>query len=189
MGIDPPPHQMSEVLNANPTIRSVSDLPSRQGRLSKSLSRKGSLGLLTSTIPLSAYTPDPFSPPSDLEDSDEVDPVEPIDEQEIYGTPYRPFSRISRCHAGARPLHYSQLTAINCRPHLPNHRSRASSHTGLLVCRQPSRYPYKALGQNTKPYRGHSPDYAYNHSLLVGYRHRLGSTGPPRASPSASFQG
>ena len=77
---------MSEVLNANPTIRSVSDLPSRQGRLSKTLSRKGSLGFLSSTIPLSAYTPDPFSPPSTLEDSDEDDLVEPIDEQEIYGS-------------------------------------------------------------------------------------------------------
>ena len=76
---------MAEVLNANPTIRSVSDLPSRQGRPAKSLSRKNSLGLLSSTIPLSAYTPDPFSPPSTPEDSDEDDLVEPIDEQEIYG--------------------------------------------------------------------------------------------------------
>lgn len=81
---------MAEVLNANPTILSISDLPSRQGRLSKSLSRKGSLGLLSSTIPLSAYTPDPFSTPSTPQDSDEDDLVEPIDEQEIYG--------IAHCH-------------------------------------------------------------------------------------------
>lgn len=83
---------MSEVLNANPTIRSASDLPSRQLRTSPhSRSNGTSLGLLTSTIPSSAYTPDPFSPSSSLSDSDneaDSDAVEPIDEQEIYGNKF-----------------------------------------------------------------------------------------------------
>lgn len=89
---------MSEVLNANPTIRNVSDLPSRHGQISKRPSRKGSLGLLTSTIPSSAYTPDPFSSPSsssDVGSSDDDDVVEPIDEQEIYGNSLGPLSSLS----------------------------------------------------------------------------------------------
>lgn len=181
---------MSEVLNANPTIRSISDLPSRQGPLSKIHSKKGSLGLLTSTIPLSAYTPDPFSPPSTLEDSDEDDVVEPIDEQEIYGSaPDHPLRLISPCIISFNPSSKPWLTLINDRSDLSNYGPRASPHLGLLVCRQPSRYSYKALSQNTKSYRGNSLDHADNHSLLVSYRHRVGSTGSPRASPSTSFQG
>ena len=78
---------MSETLNANPTIRSATDLPSR--RRQESLSNKGRrpLGLFSSTIPESAYLPDPFSPTplSDAESSSSDDElVEPIDEQEIY---------------------------------------------------------------------------------------------------------
>lgn len=82
---------MSEGFNANPTVRNASDLPSRRRQgVSDAASPKGALGLLTSTIPLSAYIPDPFSPrptPPDQEsDSSEDDEVaEPIDEQEIYG--------------------------------------------------------------------------------------------------------
>lgn len=76
---------MSDGYNANPTIRNVSDLPSRQGRPSNEVAPKASLVFLTSTIPPSAYTPDPFEPSSDSGNSDEDDAVEPIDEQEIYG--------------------------------------------------------------------------------------------------------
>lgn len=81
---------MSEGFNANPTIRNASDLPSRRRQgFTHQHSSKGSLGLLTSTIPPSAYIPDPFSPSPaspDQEIASEDDEVaEPIDEQEIYG--------------------------------------------------------------------------------------------------------
>ena len=78
---------MSETLNANPTIRNASDLPSRRRQPSSSSSTKSSLGLFSSTVPASAYAPDPFAHAgfSDSENSDDNDTVEPIDEQEIYG--------------------------------------------------------------------------------------------------------
>ena len=78
---------MSEILNANPTIRNASDLPSRRRQASPHLSSKTSLGLFSSTVPASAYAPDPFTPSSSSEsdNSDDDDTVEPIDVQEIYG--------------------------------------------------------------------------------------------------------
>lgn len=81
--LDPSVNYMSLLENVNPIVRDASDLPSRQRF--KSPSSTNSLGLLTSTIPESAYTLDPLSPPSDLGNSDDDDAVEPIDEQEIYG--------------------------------------------------------------------------------------------------------
>ena len=79
---------MTEVLNANPTIRNPSDLPSRrrQGRLQPS--SKTPKGLFSSILTPPAYPSDPFSPPSSLDSalSDDSDSeIEPIDEQEIYG--------------------------------------------------------------------------------------------------------
>ena len=80
---------MSEILNANPTIRNASDLPSRR-RPSTSqhahTSSKTPLGILASTIPAAAYLPDPFSsdPSEDSSEEDEAEAEEPIDEQEIY---------------------------------------------------------------------------------------------------------
>ena len=84
---------MSDGFNANPTIRNASDLPSRQRHTPNHLpSTKAPRGLLTSTIPSSAYIPDPFSPSPSLSDDESsdnddesADLVEPIDEQEIYG--------------------------------------------------------------------------------------------------------
>lgn len=79
---------MSELNNANPTIRNASDLPSRQRRpYSHQICTKHSPEIFTNIIPSSAYAPDPFLPypsSSDQEGSDD-DSVEPIDEQEIYG--------------------------------------------------------------------------------------------------------
>ena len=82
---------MAEVLNANPTIRNASDLPSRTRQGHPQPSSKLPKGLFSSIVPQSAYLPDPFSPSSssdsDLSDDDGDDAaVEPIDEQEIYGT-------------------------------------------------------------------------------------------------------
>ena len=78
---------MSEVLNANPTIRNASDLPSRRRQLSSQTSSKSPLGLFASTVPASAYAPDPFSPTTSDPDNPDLadDSVDPIDEQEIYG--------------------------------------------------------------------------------------------------------
>lgn len=79
---------MSEILNTNPTIRNASELPSRQNQSPSYQARnKNSSGLLTSIIPSSAYTPDPFSPSLSSLDVEnlEDDSIEPIDEQEIYG--------------------------------------------------------------------------------------------------------
>ncbi|KAI4235460.1 MAG: hypothetical protein LQ349_003150, partial [Xanthoria aureola] len=77
---------MSEILNANPTIRSAADLPSRRREPAKKTKTQRPFGLLSSTIPDSAYTPDPFNPSSssESESSDNDEEVEPIDEQEIY---------------------------------------------------------------------------------------------------------
>ena len=81
---------MAEVLNANPTIRNASDLPSRRQRGHARALSKVPNSFLSSTVPASAYLPDPFSPSSSSEelsgdDSDDEAAIEPIDEQEIYG--------------------------------------------------------------------------------------------------------
>ena len=82
---------MTEFINANPTIRKASELPTRQRRdssLATKTKNKNSFGLLGSIIPPSIHLNDPFAPPSSSSDSDseDDDAVEPIDEQEIYGT-------------------------------------------------------------------------------------------------------
>ncbi|MCJ1262157.1 hypothetical protein MMC22_002027 [Lobaria immixta] len=102
---------MSDGFNANPTIRNASDLPSRRRQTSAHQpSSNASLGLLTSTIPPSAYIPDPFSPSppsSDEESSDEdADLVEPIDEQEIYDL-------ISPIVDPEHPLTLGSLSVVN----------------------------------------------------------------------------
>ena len=82
---------MSETLNANPTIRNATDLPSRRRHDSSKAGHKP-LGLFASTVPAAAHFSDPFLA-TDLpelsdgaSDSDvDGDAVEPIDEQEIYG--------------------------------------------------------------------------------------------------------
>lgn len=84
---------MSEVLNANPTIRNASDLPTRRRRMSSPSDKQNSLGLFASSIPSSTYLNDPFEPvpASSNSESDDGDTVEPIDEQEIYGKPILQF--------------------------------------------------------------------------------------------------
>lgn len=98
---------MSEVLNANPTIRNASDLPSRR-RQGNGQSSKTPSGLFATTVPSSAYLPDPFLPPSS--DSDESsgddDSVEPIDEQEIYDL-------ISPISDPEHPLTLGSLSVVN----------------------------------------------------------------------------
>ena len=76
---------MSEVLNANPTIRSNADLPSRRPTTHTSLSTDEPLGIFASTIPPAAYISDPLAPsPTSPSSSSDEEAPEPIDEQEIY---------------------------------------------------------------------------------------------------------
>jgi hypothetical protein len=74
-----------ELDNANPTILSVSELPSnRQRRKAKNdaSKKRGVQGLLMAKP---SYAMDPFYVP-DFSDTDSDDSsIEPIDEQEIYG--------------------------------------------------------------------------------------------------------
>ncbi|KAL8679155.1 MAG: hypothetical protein Q9186_004546 [Xanthomendoza sp. 1 TL-2023] len=99
---------MSEILNANPTIRSVADLPSRRREPSKKSKSQRPFGLLSSTIPDSAYTPDPFNPSSssETESSDNEEEVEPIDEQEIYDL-------IASIQDPEHPLTLGSLSVVN----------------------------------------------------------------------------
>ncbi|KAI4184579.1 MAG: hypothetical protein L6R41_004633 [Letrouitia leprolyta] len=99
---------MSEILNANPTIRNASDLPSRRREPSKKSKSKRPFGLLSSMIPDSAYVSDPFNPSSssDNESSDDEDEVEPIDEQEIYDL-------IAPIQDPEHPLTLGSLSVVN----------------------------------------------------------------------------
>ncbi|KAL8766940.1 MAG: hypothetical protein Q9209_006421 [Squamulea sp. 1 TL-2023] len=99
---------MSEILNANPTIRSAADLPSRRREPTKKTKCRRPFGLLSSTIPDSAYTPDPFNPSfsSETESSDSDDEVEPIDEQEIYDL-------IAPIQDPEHPLTLGSLSVVN----------------------------------------------------------------------------
>ncbi|KAL8657797.1 MAG: hypothetical protein Q9226_001552 [Calogaya cf. arnoldii] len=99
---------MSEILNANPTIRSAADLPSRRPEPTKKTNTQRPFGLLSSTIPDSAYTPDPFNPSSssESESSDNDEEVEPIDEQEIYDL-------IASIQDPEHPLTLGSLSVVN----------------------------------------------------------------------------
>ncbi|KAI9802182.1 MAG: hypothetical protein M1825_002902 [Sarcosagium campestre] len=78
----------SDPLNANPTIISPSDLPTRRGRAS-SLGSQATGSLLAGLNPVSSQMlDDPFGPAksfsSNNSDSEDDEVVETIDEQEIY---------------------------------------------------------------------------------------------------------
>ncbi|KAI4086897.1 MAG: hypothetical protein LQ339_008983 [Xanthoria mediterranea] len=99
---------MSEILNANPTIRSAADLPSRRREPTKKIKTQRPFGLLSSTIPDSAYNPDPFNPSSssESESSDNDEEVETIDEQEIYDL-------IAPIQDPEHPLTLGSLSVVN----------------------------------------------------------------------------
>lgn len=97
---------MAEVLNANPTIRNASDLPSRRRQAHAQPSSTTPKGLFSSIVPPSAYLPDPFSPSSSsTSDQDDAD-IEPIDEQEIYDL-------ISPISDPEHPLTLGSLSVVN----------------------------------------------------------------------------
>jgi metal-sulfur cluster biosynthetic enzyme len=73
--------------NANPTILSASDLPSRLRENAVKTRRDGGTGLFDGLFPVYGYPYDPFEAPSsasELSSDDGQDVVEAIDEQEVY---------------------------------------------------------------------------------------------------------
>ncbi|KAL8950736.1 MAG: hypothetical protein Q9222_003233 [Ikaeria aurantiellina] len=124
---------MSELINANPTIRNASDLPSRRREPSTKAKNQRPFGLLSSHIPDSAYTPDPFNPSfsSESEDSDSEDEVDPIDEQEI-------FDLISQIQDPEHPLTLGSLSVVNLpdislTPTIPNSHPQITTVTVLVT--------------------------------------------------------
>ncbi|KAI4288559.1 MAG: hypothetical protein L6R35_002180 [Caloplaca aegaea] len=124
---------MSEILNANPTIRSAADLPSRRREPSKKTRSQRPFGLLSSAIPESAYTPDPFNPSSSSEgeSSEDENEVEPIDEQEIYDL-------IASIQDPEHPLTLGSLSVVNLpdislTPTLPPSSSSSLSNPGTTT--------------------------------------------------------
>jgi len=79
----------ADPLNANPTILSASDLPTRRRRRPSSHANVGAFSaLFSNSIARSSHSSDPFatSPTSTLDSDSEDDAVvDRIDEQEIYG--------------------------------------------------------------------------------------------------------
>ena len=77
---------MPQLENTNPTIRNASDLPTRRRRRSSSAAKQTVPGLFAASIPSSTYLSDPFALASSSDSDSDDDAVEPIDEQEVYGT-------------------------------------------------------------------------------------------------------
>jgi hypothetical protein len=75
---------MDDKDNANPTIISASDLPSRRSDATVHRRSDGGTGLFDDLIPRYNYLSDPFEEPLSASDSDD-EAVEGIDEQEIFG--------------------------------------------------------------------------------------------------------
>ena len=77
---------MAELDNANPTILSVSELPSHRQRRRQKTERQTKQGIREILLAKPSYAMDPYYL-SDFSDTDSDDSsVEPIDEQEIYGS-------------------------------------------------------------------------------------------------------
>lgn len=76
---------MAELENANPTILSVSELPSHRQRRQEKIDGSKKHGIKAILLAKPSYSLDPYYM-SDFSDSDSDDSVaEPIDEREIYG--------------------------------------------------------------------------------------------------------
>ena len=74
--------------NANPTILSASDLPSRRSESNVKRRDAGGSGLFDDLIPRYSYLSDPFDEPLSAGESDSDNEArDDIDEQEIYGAP------------------------------------------------------------------------------------------------------
>ncbi|KAF1975678.1 hypothetical protein BU23DRAFT_457542 [Bimuria novae-zelandiae CBS 107.79] len=91
--------------NANPTILSLSDLPSRRRESNVRRRDDGGTGLFDDLIPQYSYLNDPFEQPLSSSDSDDGS-VEDIDEQEV-------FDLISSISDPEHPLSLGSLAVVN----------------------------------------------------------------------------
>ncbi|KAK7191550.1 hypothetical protein DPSP01_004838 [Paraphaeosphaeria sporulosa] len=96
---------MDDKQNANPTILSLSDLPSRRRGSNVKRRDDGGTGLFDGLIPQYSYLNDPFEHPLSSSDSDD-DSVEDIDEQEVYDL-------ISSISDPEHPLSLGSLAVVN----------------------------------------------------------------------------
>ena len=102
--------------NANPTILSLSDLPSRRRESNVKRRDDGGTGLFDNLIPQYSYLNDPFERPPSSNDSDDGS-VEDIDEQEVYGAFQGPRkSQLSTLESHG--FNAQLLTMSLCRPDL-----------------------------------------------------------------------
>jgi hypothetical protein len=106
---------MDDKQNANPTILSLSDLPSRRRGSNVRRRDDGGTGLFDDLIPQYDYLNDPFEQPLSSSDSDD-DSVEDIDEQEVYGAFKGPSQSQRAGFQSHCPMH--SLTVSPCRPDL-----------------------------------------------------------------------
>ena len=190
--------QKTDLDNADPTVLSVSQLPSRSQKRSPPRSGPDSkfdhVVFQNKTWPWAVSDQDD----DDLDDTDYAE--DPIDEQEIYGKPPAPVRSIrarSRlpCFMSAtamelRPLArpprvFSGLLFSSClpaitplmphRPDLHHIRSRTSSHPRPAVCRQASRHPHHTVTDRAAGPTGTEDSASRAHPdhqpLLSGHRH------------------
>ena len=169
---------MAEVLNANPTIRNASDLPSRR-RLSSSNERKNDLLSLITGSPSSDEFADPFDTPPSSTFSGSDEEFEPIDEQEIYGRFTSPPLLPSN------PSKPGPLTRN--RPDLHNVRPGAPSLPRRPLRRPAPRHQHQAAVK--EPAGRHRPDHADHHPLLPRHHHRPGRARPPGAGATSALPG
>lgn len=76
---------MDDKQNANPTILSLSDLPSRRRQSAVKRRDHGGTGLFDALVPRCSPLHDPFEQPTSPADYSDDDSVDDIDEQEVYG--------------------------------------------------------------------------------------------------------
>lgn len=166
---------MAEMQNANPTILSAADLPTR----SRSTEKKAGdyeLGIF-------AAVPKPADFLSSDSEGDEDLLEEPIDEQEIYGTQNH-FLLLAIQIISRTP----QLTLLR-----PN-QIHLGPGTPALPRRTSRRLPPRYLHQAHPPHRpglsspnSHRPDHPHYHPLQSSHGHRPGSTSATRAIPPATL--
>ncbi|KAL9121165.1 MAG: hypothetical protein Q9187_002280 [Circinaria calcarea] len=97
---------MSDIQNANPTVRNASDLPTRRPRGSSDI-KQNTPRIFANSVPSPAYLSDPFAPANLSSDSEsDDDAVEPIDEQEVYDL-------ISTISDPEHPLSLGSLAVVN----------------------------------------------------------------------------
>ncbi|KAI9784759.1 MAG: hypothetical protein M1839_001489 [Geoglossum umbratile] len=119
----------ADPLNANPTILSASDLPTRRRRRPSSHANADAFSALFSTsTAVSSYSSDPFTTsPSSALDSDSEDDaiVDHIDEQEIYDL-------ISSISDPEHPLSLGELAVVNL-PDIDVHDAPNAPFSTVLV--------------------------------------------------------